>query len=67
MQNLEYNKNFPKIPQDLMHTKPRLQALNNFNFGSTDQRYKKEFKDRIFIKDLRSYKLKYWTKEAGLI
>ena len=46
MQNLEYNnKNFPKIPQDSMHTKPRLQALNNFNFGSKDQRYKKEGPD----------------------
>ena len=40
MQNLEYNnKNFTKIPQDYMHTKPRLQALNNF------QRYKKEGPD----------------------
>ena len=47
MQNLESNnKNFPKIPQDCMHTKPRRQALNNFNFGSKDQRYKKEGPDR---------------------
>ena len=39
MQNLEYNnKNFPKIPQDCMQTKPRLQAFNNFNFGSKDKR-----------------------------
>ena len=33
------------IPQDYMHTEPRLQALNNFNFGSKDQRYKKEGPD----------------------
>ena len=35
-------QNFPKIPQDCMHTKPRLQALNN---GSKDRRYKKEGPD----------------------
>ena len=28
-----------------MHTKPRLKALNNFNFGSKDQRCKKEGPD----------------------
>ena len=36
-----------------------------FNFGSKEQRYKK--KDRILIKDVISYKLKYRTKEAWLI